>query len=123
MSKTETNNEMAKSYVCSYLQSLSKADFSLLAKLGREEGLTKDLCTIFRWGNSPILILETEVYFSFYQWMKNGWRGSAKGKLAFSPKFLLKNVQLQTWKALLEESRMFHKLQSWRKGGTIICKI
>lgn len=45
MSKTETNNEMAKSYVCSYLQSLSKADFSLLAQLGGE-GLTKDVCNI-----------------------------------------------------------------------------
>lgn len=38
--------------------------------------------------------------------MKNGWKGSAKGRLAFSPRLLLKNMQLQTWTALLEESRV-----------------
>lgn len=55
--------------------------------------------------------------------MKNGWKGSAKGRLAFSPKLLLNNMQLQTWKACPEESRMFHNLQRWRKGSTIIYKI
>lgn len=55
--------------------------------------------------------------------MKNGWKGSAKGRLAFSPKLLLNNMQLQTWKAHPEESRMFHNLQRWRKGSTIAYKI
>lgn len=53
----------------------------------------------------PFLVIS--VYFAFYQWMKNGWKGSVKGKLAFSRRLLLKDVQPRIWKAFPEKSRIY----------------
>lgn len=102
-----------KSYVHFSLKSLPNRLFPVSTVGG--EGLPK-LCVEYPGDlNSPALVLEIDVFISFYQWMKTGWKESAKGRLAFSPKRLLRNMQLQIWKALLEESRMFQNLQSGRK--------
>ena len=48
--------------------------------------------------------------------MKNGWKGSAKGRLAFSPKLLLNNMQLQTWKAHPDDSHSGVSVPSREEG-------
>lgn len=117
----QTNNEIAPTFALT--SHFSNVDFSLSVQLGVKKDQPKFYVDYSGEGIPPLLILEVNIYFSFYQWMKNGWKGSAKGRLVFSPKLLLNNMQLQTWKAHPEESRMFHNLQRWRKGSTIVYKI